>query len=143
VIDKAYIDCLKILHGFYNTVIAVFFAYHAALGLRIRRERRAGSKRDFQTIRRHRTAGPLLTFFGILGYGAGAGAVYIDKGRLLEYPLHLMAGSCLALLIFAGYLTSRKIKGPDSSWRIPHFIIGIFILLLYVIQIVMGLNILL
>ncbi len=142
-IDKAYVDYLKILHGSYNAVIALLFAYHGSFGLRIRKERRAGDKRDFQVIKRHRTAGPILFSLGILGYFAGLIIVYLDKGHLLEYPLHMAAGSCLALLIVTSYITSRKIKGPDSPWRTPHFMIGLVILLLYVIQIFMGLNILL
>lgn len=142
-IDKAYVDYLKILHGSYNAIIALLFTYHGSLGLRIRKERRAEGKRDFQVIRRHRTRGPMFALLGILGYCAGPAIVYIDKGHLIEYPLHIMAGSCLALLIVTNYITSKRIKGPDSPWRTPHFIIGLAILLLYVIQIFLGLDILL
>ena len=142
-IDKVYIDYLKILHGSYNTIMASIFLYHGSLGWRIRRERKAEGKRDFEVVRRHRRRGPYIAVLGVLGYLAGLVLVYIDKGRLLEYPLHTLAGSSLALFIIATFVISRKIKGPESPWRTPHFIMGLVILLLYIIQIFIGLNILL
>lgn len=142
-IDKAYIDYLKILHGLYNSIVVLLFTYHGSLGWRIRKERRDGGKRDLTFIKQHRAAGPIFVLLGLLGYFAGALLVYIDKGRLLEYPLHLTVGSLLAFLLVSTFLISRKIKGADSPWRTPHFIIGLVIILLYIIQIFLGLDILL
>jgi hypothetical protein len=55
----------------------------------------------------------------------------------------MIVGSCIALLIIATFIISKKIKGPESLWRTPHFMIGLFILLLYIVQIYLGLGILL
>ena len=142
-IDRAYVDYLKILHGSYNMVVALLFIYHGSLGWRIRKERKAGGKRDFMVIKRHRTKGPFFTLLGIVGYFSGAVLVYIDKGHLLEYPSHIIGGSFLALFIITTFIISRRIRGPESLWRTPHFIIGLAVLLLYIVQIFIGLNILL
>ncbi len=143
VIDRQYINYLKLLHGSYNTVVALLFMYQGSLGWRIRTERKAGGRRDAAIIRRHRRGGPIFAVLGIGGYFAGAVLVYLDKGHLYEYPLHLMTGTCIALAITTTYLVSRMISMPESRWRTPHFLIGLFIVLLYLIQITIGLNILL
>ena len=142
-IDKVLIDYLKILHGSYNTIIAVLFLYHGSLGWKIRRERKAAGRRDFEVVKRHRTRGPYFALLGVLGYLAGLIIVYLDKGHVLEYPRHMLVGSSLALFIIATFIISRKIKGLESSWRTPHFIMGLVILLLYIIQILIGLSVLL
>ena len=141
--DRAYLDYLRLLHGSFNTMIALLFVYHGSLGWRIRKERKAGGERNPKVIKRHRKEGPIFAVLGVAGYFAGAGLMLIDKGRLFEYPLHMIVGSCIALLIITTFIISRKIKGPESSWRSPHFIIGLFILLLYIIQIYLGIGILL
>lgn len=138
-----YMDYLKILHGSFNTVVGLLFLYQGSLGLRIRKERRAGGQRNVTVIKRHRRWGPILAILGVAGYLAGAVLVYIDKGHLVGYSIHLMAGSCIALLIMTTFIISRKIKGSESPWRTPHFVIGLFILSLYLLQIYIGLNILL
>jgi hypothetical protein len=53
VIDRQYIDYLKLLHGSYNIVVALLFVYQGSLGWRIRTQRRAGNLRDASIIRRH------------------------------------------------------------------------------------------
>jgi hypothetical protein len=80
---------------------------------------------------------------GVAGYFAGVGLILIDKGHVFVYPSHMIVGSFIALLIITTSIISKKIKGPDSSWRTPHFMIGLFILLLYILQIYLGLGILL
>ncbi len=142
-IDRAYVDYLKVLHGLYNTLVACFFIYQASLGWRIRKERKAGGERNFQVLKRHRQMGPVLALLGLGGYFAGIMLVYIDRGHLLEYPRHLAVGSGLALFIAATFIISRQIKGPESPWRTPHFLIGVIILLLYGLQVFIGLDILL
>ena len=143
VIDRQYIDYLKLLHGSYNTVVALLFMYQGSLGWRIRTERKAGGRRNAAIIRRHRRGGPIFAVLGIGGYFSGTVLVYLDKGHLYEYPLHLTAGTCITLAIMTTYLVSRLIRGPESRWRTPHFLIGLFIILMYLIQIVLGLDILL
>ena len=68
--------------------------------------------------------------------------IYVDKGHLLEYPLHFVFGAAITFAILAAYLTSRKIRGPEPPWRKPHFFVGILILALYLIQFFLGLGIL-
>ena len=141
--DRAYMDYLGFLHGSFNTMIALLFIYHGSLGWCTRKERKAGGERNPKVIKTHRKEGPIFAVLGVVGYFAGVGLMLIDKGRLFVYPLHIIVGSCIALLIIMTFIISRKIKGPESSWRSPHFIIGLFILLLYIIQIYLGIGILL
>jgi Protein of unknown function (DUF4079) len=138
-INEKIIDVLEIAHGAYNAVVALLFIYLGFLGWKIRMERKAGGKRNPAPIRRHRKWGPLLAVLGIGGYFAGIVVVYLDKGHLYEYPLHLIVGTCIAMMIAVTYLVSRKINRPESPWRTPHFLIGLFIIFLYLVQIILGL----
>ncbi len=142
-IPGEYMGYLGILHGSFNTVVALLFLYQGSLGWRIRKERLAAGKRDAAIIKRHRSGGPILVVLGLAGYLAGVAIVYVDRGRVLVYPPHLIAGSCIALLLLMTFGISRLIKGLESPWKTPHFVIGIFILFLYLFQIYVGLNILL
>ncbi|HAK89167.1 MAG: hypothetical protein A2077_00670 [Nitrospirae bacterium GWC2_46_6] len=139
--DKQLIAYLKLLHGTYNTAMMLLFMYQGLLGLRTRRNRMRG-RQDFRLIKRHRKLGPILALTGPAGFIAGMIVIYLDKGRIMEYPLHFLTGLSIALLTAATFLISRKIKGPDSPWRTPHLMIGIFILCLYIIQVTLGLGIL-
>jgi hypothetical protein len=136
-------DYLKILHGSFNAVVGLLFLHQASLGLKIRKERVAGGRRNVTVIRRHRSRGPVYAVLGVAGYLAGIVLVYIDKGHLLEYPAHLMTGSAIAFLITATFIVSRRIRGLESPWRTLHFALGLFILCLYLLQSYLGLNILL
>jgi hypothetical protein len=138
-----YIDYLKILHGSSNAVVGILFLYQGSLGLRIRKQRKAGGQGNAALIKRHRRSGPIFALLGVAGYFAGVVLVFFDKGHLVAYPLHLTVGSGIALLVLATFFISRKIRGPESPWRTPHFITGLFILFLYLFQIYTGLNILL
>ena len=138
-IDEKIIDVLEIAHGVYNAVVALLFIYLGCLGWKIRSERKAGGKRNPAPIRRHRKWGPILAVLGIGGYLAGLIVILLDKGHLYEYPPHLLAGSFIVLAITVTYFISRKINSPESPWRMPHFLIGIFIILLYLAQAVLGL----
>jgi Protein of unknown function (DUF4079) len=141
--DSAFLDDLRLLHGSFNAIVALLFVYHGSLGWRIRRERKRGSGRNPAIIRRHRKEGPIFSVLGVAGYLAGVGLILIDKGHLFEYPSHMIVGSCIALLIITTYIISKKMRGLESFWRTPHFVIGLFILLLYIVQIYLGLGILL
>jgi hypothetical protein len=45
--------------------------------------------------------------------------------------------------IGASFLVSRRLKGPAPPWRTIHFALGIVILVLYPLQVFLGLGILL
>jgi FtsH-binding integral membrane protein len=139
---ELFIDMSKLAHGSFNALLALVFLYQARMGLSIRRGRKRGEP-QLKAMRRHRRLGPFLVCMGLLGYCLGVILVYIDKGRVLEYPLHLAAGSLIVLFLLGQYAVSRKIKGPESSWRTPHLAIGVGIVCLYVLQIVIGISVLL
>jgi hypothetical protein len=143
VIDKQTVEYLKLLHGSYNTIVMLLFFYHGRLGLLIRKKRMSGAPPPMAAVKRHRKAGPVLAVAGALGFFMGFTVTVLDKGDVLAYPLHFFTGSAIVLLLMTTYALSRKIKGPDSPFRTPHFIIGTAILLLYLTQSFLGLGILL
>ena len=136
-----FIDISKLAHGSFNTLLALVFLYQAWMGLSIRRGRKKGEP-QVKAVRRHRRLGPFLVVMGLLGYCLGLILVSIDKGQVLEYPLHLAVGSLIVLFLLGQYAVSRKIKGLESSWRTPHLAIGVGIICLYVLQIVIGVGVL-
>jgi FtsH-binding integral membrane protein len=137
-----FIDISKVAHGSFNALLALVFLYQARMGLTIRRGRKRGEP-QLIAMRRHRRLGPYLVVMGLLGYCLGLILVYVDKGRVLEYPLHLAVGSLIVLFLLGQYAVSRKIKGLESSWRTPHVAIGVGLICLYVLQIVIGVSVLL
>jgi hypothetical protein len=137
-----FIDIGKLFHGSFNALLALAFMYHASRGLAIRRGRKRGEPR-VEAVKRHRRLGPLLVVLGVLGFCAGLILVAIDKGRIWEYPPHLVVGSVIVLFLLGQYAVSRKIKGLDSPWRTPHLAVGVGIIVLYVVQILIGISILL
>jgi FtsH-binding integral membrane protein len=137
-----FIDVSKLVHGSFNTLLALVLLYQAWMGLAIRRGRKRGEPR-FKVVRRHRKLGPFLVVLGVAGYCLGLILVIIDKGRVLEYPPHLAVGSLIVLFLLGQYAVSRKIKGLASPWRTPHLTIGVGLICLYVLQIVLGLGVLL
>ena len=136
-----FIDIAKLVHGSFNSLMALAFFYQGWMGLKIRR----GRHRDelpAKVMKRHRRLGPVLVALGIFGYCAGLILVLIDKGRLFAYPLHLVVGSAIVPFLLGQYAVSRKIKGRDSPLRTPHLAIGVGIIVLYVVQIVVGIGVL-
>jgi hypothetical protein len=120
------------------------FLYQGRLGLRIRRQRKLdNSPGIFEVVKKHRRFGSILVFLGFIGFLAGLTLAIFDHGRVFEYPLHLMMGLFIVLLLITSFLISKKIRGSDSPWRTPHFIVGIFIISFYIIQIFIGLGVLL
>ncbi|MFA6055488.1 MAG: DUF4079 family protein [Thermodesulfovibrionales bacterium] len=141
-IDKQIIAYLKPIHGAFNILVMLLLIYQGWVGLRIRNIRRAGKPPDFKIIKRHRKNGPFFTILGCLGFIAGIIIVYLDKGGIFEYPLHLITGLVITFSLITTYLISKRISGAESPLRTPHFILGIGILGLYLIQVFLGLGIL-
>ena len=139
-IAREWIDLLRVLHGAYNTVVALAFLYQGWLGMKIRKAGRTGGAKDFGVIKRHLGNGPVLALLGVLGYAAGVTLIAIDKGLVLEYPVHHLVGIAIVILLATTFLVSRKIKGPISPWRTPHFLLGLAILGAYLVQLFLGLN---
>jgi len=140
-LDKQTIAYLKFLHGLYNTAVMVLFVYQGFLGLRIRRERKAGI-RSFHIIKRHRKLGPVLTFESMIGFLAGVTIVYLDFGHIFKYPLHFITGLLIVLSVITAFLISKRIKGVDDLWRYRHYVLGILIISFYFVQAFLGLGIL-
>lgn len=139
---KEIIAYLKIFHGLYNSLMIFLFLYQGFLGLRIRRERKTGS-RSFHIIKRHRRLGPILTIGSMIGFFAGIFIVFINHRHIFHYPLHFMIGLLIILSVSNTFFISKKIKADDSKFRDIHFRLGLFILSLYIIQAFLGLGILL
>jgi len=137
--SKELISYLKLLHGGYNTVVILLFVYQGILGLRIRKL----EKKPVHIINRHRKTGSVLTIMGILGFIAGMTVVFLDKGRILKYPLHFITGLTITSLIITTFIISRKIKGPELYWRNRHYALGILTISFYFVQAFLGLGILL
>ena len=142
-INRHLLSSLRLVHGSFNTFVMVLFFYHAHLGIAIRRARRARGPLPFPLIKRHRRGGPLLAGLGIAGFCIGFTLVMLDSGMALEFPSHFLVGCTIVLCLVTTFVVSRKIKGPDSPYRTPHFYLGIAILCLYLIEVVLGLGVLL
>lgn len=141
-IDKEIIAYLKLIHGSFNVLVMLLLIYQGWSGLRTRNIRRAGNPPDFRLIKRHRKNGPFFTVLGCLGFIAGIIIVYLDEGEIFKYPLHFIIGSVIALALITTYLISKRISGAGSPLRTPHFVLGIGILVLYLVQVFLGLGIL-
>ncbi len=141
-IDQTWMDALRVGHGSYNAAVYLGLLYQGWLGLAIRKRRKAGADR-MPHVLRHRANGPVLVVLGILGYLAGCALAWIDRGRIFLFPGHAGTGLMIALCLVLTFGISRRIKGRESPWRTPHFILGIVILGLYLVQALLGLDILL
>jgi hypothetical protein len=142
-IAPQWIEYLKLGHGLYNTLMMLLIVNQGWLGLKMRKKRKAGSPKDIKVLKKHRGRGPVLALMGSLGFLAGTLLVYVDKGHLLEFPAHFITGASISFLLITTFLISRKIKGPEPSWRNIHYGIGLGIICLYLFQVFLGLNILL
>ena len=140
-IDRQLLADLRPVHGVYNTIVMLLFLYQGWLGLRIRRERRARAPLPVPVVKRHRRMGPVLVILGGLGFMEGLTLVLLDTGRVLDFPPHLFTGLTIVVLLIATYKISKDIKGPDSPYRTPHFILGVAILCLYLANVVIGLGV--
>ncbi len=142
-IDRQLLSSLRLVHGGYNTFVALSFFYHAHLGIMIRRARKARGPLPFLVIKRHRKGGPVLAALGIVGFCIGFTLVMLDSGKVFQFPVHFFVGCVIVISILATFVMSRKIKGPDSPFRTPHFHLGIVILCLYVVEVILGIGVLL
>jgi len=135
-------EYLKLVHGTFNFLVLLIFIRQGWLGLQIRKNRLAGTSL-VPAIKQHRRAGPIAAALGICGFFVGATLAFIDHGHILHYPYHFLTGATLVLFIGASFLVSRRLKGPAPPWRTIHFALGIVILVLYPLQVLLGLGILL
>lgn len=143
-ISKELLTPLRLAHGFFNFSVMLMFFYTARFGLQIRRARQKGAPRPTAAIRRHRKLGPILASLGAMGFGAGLTLVLLDTGNVLKYPAHLLVGVILVALLLATFLVSRKISGTEASpIRKTHFLLGLTILSLYLLEVLLGLGVLL
>jgi hypothetical protein len=134
-------EILKISHGSFNSLLALGFLYQAWLGLVVRKGRERREPR-LRAVRVHRRLGPWLVVMGLAGFCFGLVLVSIDKGRVIANPLHFAAGLLIAVFLLAQYWISRKIRGAEPAWRAPHIAVGANILCLYLVQIVIGIQLL-
>ena len=141
-IDRQLLADLRLAHGVYNAIVMLLFLYQGRLGFRIRRERRARAPLPVAVIKRHRKMGPVLAILGGLGFLAGLTIVLLDTGNVLEYPPHFFVGLTIVVLLIATYKISRDIKGTDSVYRNPHFVLGVAILCLYLVNVMIGIGVL-
>ena len=142
-ISKELLNYLRLGHGLFNFSVALMFFYTARFGLLVRKARRSKAPLPVAAVRRHRRLGPVLALLGTMGFGAGLTLVWLDTGNFLKYPAHLLVGLALVILIFTTFLVSRKIRGPESPYRQPHFLLGLTILTLYLVEVFLGLGVLL
>lgn len=133
-------EYLKLAHGTFNFLVMLLFFRQGWLGLRIRRSRLAGTPL-VPAIKRHRRTGPIAAALAACGFLAGLTLALIDHGDILYYPYHFLNGAALVLCIGATFLVSRRLKGPAPPWRTIHAILGIVILVLYPLQVLLGLGI--
>jgi hypothetical protein len=141
-IDEETIALLRLLHGMFNSLVLAGFIVQAMMGLNIRRGRKS-SIQNPDIIRFHRKLGPVLSLFGLSGFFAGLILVYLDKGKIMEFPLHFLGGIAVVLLISATFLASRTIRGQEATPRSRHAVLGALLLITYVIQAFLGLGVLL
>jgi hypothetical protein len=137
--SKELTEYLKLFHGAYNTVIFLLILYQGTLGLRIRKS----AAPPVSVIRRHRKIGPAAVVLGTAGFLAGMTLAFLDHGRVFKYPLHFLCGLIIVTLLITTFVISKKIRGPEPLWRNRHYTVGICIVLLYALQVFLGLGALL
>jgi hypothetical protein len=140
--DKQILAYLRLGHGTFNTIVFMLIVYQGILGYRVRKARLAGISAG-GVNRRHRKNGPVLVVLGIAGFFAGIVLVYLDQVPLLKYPLHFINGTLISMALVGMFLISKRIRAADSQWRTAHYGLGTTTIVLYVIQLFLGLAILL
>lgn len=140
-VSLLFIDIARVAHGAFNTLLALAFIYQSWMGFAIRKARKSSQPRP-TAVKRHRKLGPLLVVMSAVGYCFGLVLVRLDKGHVLEYPLHFIVGSLIVLVVLAQFAVSKKIKGRGLSIRALHLFIGISIICLYALQLAIGLGVL-
>jgi hypothetical protein len=141
-IDKQLLSDFRLVHGIFNFTAMLLFAYQARLGLRIRRARLAKAPMPFAAIKGHRRSGPVFSGVAVFGYVSGVVLVLLDTGQILKYPAHFVAGTLVVLVLSAVVLLSRSIKGQASPFRAYHYAAGVTLLVLYPVQVLLGIGVL-
>jgi len=133
---------LRMVHGIYNACITFLFFYLGLQGFIVRRARLSHQPLPFSAIKKHRRMGPVFAVLGMLGFFSGLTLIIVHTGRIFEYPSHLVVGLTVLILILWTLNLSRRIKGTDSLQRRQHFIIGIAILIVYLVEMFLGIRLL-
>ncbi|OGW38804.1 MAG: hypothetical protein A2010_01715 [Nitrospirae bacterium GWD2_57_9] len=141
-IDRQLLSDLRLVHGVLGFVVFLLFLFQARLGLQIRKARKAHQPLPFPIIKRHRKAGPILLVLVVITYFFGVVLVLLDTGDLFEHPFHLLAGSLVVAAGITALILSRKIKGQDSVYRVPHYTTGLALLGLFLVQVFLGIGVL-
>lgn len=135
------IGYLRLVHGAFNASVMVFFIYQGWVGLRIRRERLAGTMTP-PVVRKHRKDGPVLALLAVIGYFSGLILVVAHFGKIVKYPYHLACGTALILTVAVIFSISGRIKVRSPEWRTVHVLMGLFVIGLYAVQLFLGLGML-
>ena len=134
--SKEIIAYMKLFHGTYNITIMILIMYQGMLGLKIRKSETPPT----QIIKKHRKIGPVAVVLGSAGLFAGLFITFLDVGHIFKYPLHFINGLLLVSALITTYLISIKIKGPEKLWRNRHYNLGILIIVLYIVQVLLGIS---
>lgn len=142
-IDKEVLSSLRLAHGAFNIVVMLLFWYQAWMGMKIRKARRLTREAlPFNLIRRHRKSGPVYAGMALFGYLFGIVIVFLHERHFLEHPVHFFTGTALIVVITISIVLSRRIQGQQSAFRTAHFISGVFLLVLFFLQVLFGLGVL-
>ncbi len=136
------VPVLQLVHAAFNGALLLAFLVQGALGWRIRRRRLSGPP-DFAAVKKHRRRGPVLVALAFAGYAAGLLTSLLHRGTLLVAPGHLAGGTLLLACCAAAAVLGRRIRGPQSPARTPHFAAGLATLAAFIVQVFLGLNVLL
>jgi hypothetical protein len=128
------------VHGLFNALVGVLLFYQGWLGLKIRRARRTGGAFPVAAVKRHRKNGPGLPYLAAFGFAAGLVLIMLDHRRLLAFPAHFFLGLSIVVLLLLMRRLGARIKGPLSPIRTPHFVLGLGLLVIYVVQAMLGLS---
>ncbi len=139
-IDKQMLAYLRLVHATFNTIVFALIVYQGFLGHSIRKARLEGIPAG-GINRRHRKNGPVLVVLGITGFFAGVVLVFLDDGHPAKYPLHFINGSLIAMALVGMFLISKRIRAADTKWRMAHYRLGIITIVLYFIQLFLGVDI--
>jgi len=134
--SKELIAYLKLFHGTYNSIIMILIVYQGMLGLKIRKT----EPPPVHIIKMHRKVGPIAVVLGTMGFFAGLIVTFLDFGRGFKFPLHFITGLLIGSALITTYFISRKIKGDEKLWRNRHYVLGILIIMLYVLQVMLGIS---
>ncbi len=142
-VSDGVVFALQAVHVFFSSALFIAAVYQGLLGWRIRGRRVAGVLQDFSIVKRHRRLGPILAALLPLTFLAGLSTAYLHRGLWLRFPGHFAAGTVLLAILYSTVLVSKRIRGAQSPWRTPHFELGVLLLLAFLIQIFLGLDVLL